>query len=56
MNQWAFFFAERFPSPDFKGIAAPERTKLIAGEWKALDASEKKVCRSHVCLHTETES
>ncbi|KAF1364817.1 hypothetical protein EJ07DRAFT_161798 [Lizonia empirigonia] len=42
MNPWAFFFTERCPSSDFNGIAAPERTRLIAGEWKALDANEKK--------------
>ncbi|KAF2632162.1 hypothetical protein BU25DRAFT_406687 [Macroventuria anomochaeta] len=39
---WSFFFAERQASSDFKSIAIAERAKLIAGEWKALSADEKR--------------
>ncbi|KAF3049870.1 hypothetical protein E8E11_010228 [Didymella keratinophila] len=41
-SAWNFFFAERQASPDFQGIAVPERAKLISAEWKALNASEKQ--------------
>ena len=47
---WSFFFAERQASSDFKSIAIAERAKLIAGEWKALSADEKKVCYLHLSV------
>jgi hypothetical protein len=43
-NPYAQFFGERSATGDFKGIAAPERGALIANEWRALSAGEKKVC------------
>ncbi|KAF2003229.1 hypothetical protein P154DRAFT_100480 [Amniculicola lignicola CBS 123094] len=39
---YATFTGERFASGDMKGIAAGDAVKLIAVEWKALGASEKK--------------
>ncbi|KAF1968382.1 hypothetical protein BU23DRAFT_514896 [Bimuria novae-zelandiae CBS 107.79] len=36
------FSTERIASGDLKGIAFGEKAKLIANEWKALNASEKK--------------
>ncbi|KAL1653537.1 hypothetical protein SLS61_004047 [Didymella pomorum] len=42
ISAWNFFFAERQASPDFQGIAVPERAKLISAEWKALSAGEKQ--------------
>lgn len=44
ISAWAFFFAERQGSSDFKSMALADRTQLIAGEWKALSANEKQVC------------
>jgi hypothetical protein len=40
---YVVFFKERHLSGDFKGIAPQEATKLVASEWKALSAGEKKV-------------
>lgn len=37
------FSTNRHASGDFKNIALPERSKLIAKEWKALSEGEKKV-------------
>lgn len=42
-SAWAVFFGERVSSSDFKSIARKEATDLIAGEWRALNASEKQV-------------
>jgi hypothetical protein len=44
------FAIERQQSGDLKGIALKESGPLVANEWKALSAGEKKVC--HPCLHT----
>ncbi|KAF3043226.1 hypothetical protein E8E12_009383 [Didymella heteroderae] len=41
-SSWTIFFAERQSSSDFQGISIPERSKLIAAEWKSLSASEKQ--------------
>lgn len=38
------FTGERRASGDFKNIGITESAKLIAEEWKALSAGEKKVC------------
>ncbi|TVY78473.1 Non-histone chromosomal protein [Lachnellula suecica] len=40
---YIFFFKERRSSGDFKGIAVGAATKVIATEWKALSAGERKV-------------
>jgi hypothetical protein len=40
---YATFFGDRSVSPDFKTIKVSDRAKLIAQEWKALNAGEKKV-------------
>ncbi|KAJ4986633.1 HMG box protein [Stagonosporopsis vannaccii] len=42
MNSWALFFSERQSSSDFKNMAVADRTKLIAGEWRALSVNEKQ--------------
>lgn len=47
---WAAFLGERTKSSDFNGIAVTERIKLVAAEWKALNADEKKV--RFLCVHT----
>ncbi|KAF2869830.1 hypothetical protein BDV95DRAFT_608653 [Massariosphaeria phaeospora] len=39
---YMLFLGERTTSGDFKGIAVPDRTRLVSQEWKALSASEKK--------------
>ncbi|KZM22809.1 uncharacterized protein EKO05_0001477 [Ascochyta rabiei] len=41
-SSWTFFFAERSQSSDFTGIRITDRTNLLAAEWKALDANERK--------------
>jgi hypothetical protein len=38
------FTKERHSSGDMKGIPVTEASKIIGSEWKALSASEKKVC------------
>jgi hypothetical protein len=43
-NPYAFFFGERIHSGDFKNIKVGESAKLVAAEWRALSAGEKKVC------------
>ncbi|KAK4547444.1 hypothetical protein LTR36_001100 [Oleoguttula mirabilis] len=44
------FNVNRQASGDFKNIALPERSKLLAQEWKALSESEKN---KYKALHTE---
>jgi hypothetical protein len=41
---YTIFVSERWASGDMKGIAAPDASRIIASEWKALSAGEKKVC------------
>lgn len=41
-----FFYQERMQSGDLRGLKIGEGAKLLGREWKALSASEKKVCRS----------
>ncbi|MCJ1459933.1 hypothetical protein MMC28_010312 [Mycoblastus sanguinarius] len=41
-NIYAYFLKERFDSGDFRGLKLPEAARLVAREWKALSASEKK--------------
>lgn len=43
VSSYAAFVVERHASGDLKDIAFSERSKLLSQEWKALDASEKKV-------------
>jgi hypothetical protein len=59
---YTIFVTERWGSGDLKGIATADASKIIAQEWKALSASEKKVCAlfnfsaltySHLCRNTE---
>jgi hypothetical protein len=45
LNAYAQFSVNRNASGDFKNIRLGERSKLIAEEWKALSADEKKVCQ-----------
>lgn len=44
LTPYNYFFTERMTSRDFKGIKVHDSSKLIAEEWKALTAGEKKVC------------
>lgn len=37
-------------SGDYRGLKLGEAAKLVGREWKALSASEKKVCRSRFLL------
>ncbi|TVY46107.1 Non-histone chromosomal protein [Lachnellula subtilissima] len=41
-SAYLFFVKDRFTSGDFKGISIVEATRLIAAEWKALAAGERK--------------
>jgi len=58
-NPYAQFFGERYRSGDLKGLAVKDASRLVASEWKALTAAEKKVCCDfHLalhCAHTTTE-
>lgn len=47
-NRYTYFYQERTKSGDFRGLKMVEAVKLIAREWSALSASEKKVCRSRL--------
>jgi hypothetical protein len=53
------FFGDRYRSGDFKGISVTDASRLVAAEWKALSAAEKKVCDGfHLAsrfAHTTTE-
>lgn len=42
---FTWFHQERRQSGDLRGLKVGEAAKLTAREWKALSASEKKVCR-----------
>jgi outer membrane biosynthesis protein TonB len=48
------FLKERYATGDMKGISVIEATRIIAAEWKALGASEKKVCALSVVLRSNT--
>ena len=48
-SPFTVFTKIRFASGDFKNIRVIEAIKLVANEWKALSADEKKV-RSHGCF------
>jgi len=53
-SAYLFFVKDRFTSGDFKGISIVEATRLIAAEWKALAAGERKVStrpRSYAILY-----
>ncbi len=43
LTPYVIFTKARWASGDFKGIKASDVAKLVAKEWKALSASEKKV-------------
>lgn len=43
-SPYIFFTAQRMQSGDFRGLKPVDTTTLVAREWKALPASEKKVC------------
>lgn len=47
VQAYIIFTAERWASGDMKGLLARESGKVIAEEWKALTAGEKKVCNAH---------
>jgi hypothetical protein len=44
VQPYTLFTTERHSSGDMKGILITDASKIIAAEWKALSASEKKVC------------
>ena len=44
-TSYTLFSQSRMKTGDFRGLKIPEAAKLIAREWKGLEASEKKVCR-----------
>lgn len=49
VTPYILFSKERYASGDFEKMGISEPAKLIAREWKALDASAKKV--SFSCLN-----
>lgn len=40
---YIYFTMERMATEDFKKISFPDRTRLIAKEWKELPEADKKV-------------
>ncbi|KAL8687322.1 MAG: hypothetical protein Q9218_006469 [Villophora microphyllina] len=42
-RNFILFYTERYKSGDFKGIPVQEAAKVIGGEWRALDAAEKRL-------------
>lgn len=42
-SSYTFFNKDRHASGDFAHMTVAEASKLVAREWKALDASERKV-------------
>lgn len=54
-NGLLFFMMERRQSGDFKDIPLVEATKLMASEYKALSAGEKKVSRTHSLQSSNTD-
>ena len=44
------FSVNRNASGDFNNISVPERSRLIAREWRELSADEKKVRRSPIVV------
>ena len=55
IHAYVYFFQSRQQSGDLRGLKATEAAKLVGREWKALTASEKKVCLSRLQADSDAD-